>query len=306
VGIVPTPGQSVVKRRDEDNGNMFSLASVLKKKGYHAEYIYGGYSYFDNMNSFFSRNGYKVVDRTSLKKSDIHYANIWGVADEDLFTLALKRMDKAYAEHKPFFSHIMTVSNHRPFTYPEERIDIPPAAKSREGGVKYTDFAIRRFVETARSRPWFDNTIFVFVADHCASAAGKTDLPLKGYHIPLIIYAPALLDPKKINLLMSQIDVDPTILGLLHLRYKSKFFGHDVLRGPAVPQRAFISTYQVMGYLSDSTLISLSPPKQTRTSQVDFQTGTSRPGPASDSLINIATAWYQCANWLLKQRRYSE
>jgi phosphoglycerol transferase MdoB-like AlkP superfamily enzyme len=306
IGIVPTPGQSIVKRRDDENGNLFSLASVLNSKGYHSEYIYGGNSYFDNMGSFFSRNGYEVVDKSALKPGEIHYSNIWGVADEDLFSLAIKKMDESYAISKPFFTHIMTVSNHRPFTYPEGRIDISSESKTREGGVKYTDYAIHQFLQQARKKPWFSNTIFLFIADHCASAAGKTALPVTGYHIPLLIYAPHILAPQKINSIVSQVDVQPTILGILHMSYKSKFFGRDILKTLNMPQRAFISTYQGLGFLSDSTLITLSPVKKISASSVNFITGNAVPKPVQDSLGKIATAWYQCANWLLQQKKYSE
>ena len=83
----------------------------------------------------------------------------------------------------------MTTSNHRPYTYPENRIDIP-SKSNREGGVKYTDYALGEFLKIAATKPWFDNTIFVITADHCAGSAGKTALPPHKYHIPLLIYAP--------------------------------------------------------------------------------------------------------------------
>ena len=110
--IPPTPGQSIVKR--PDNKGLFTLGSVFGSKGYHSHFIYGGYGYFDNMNEFFSQNGYKVTDRSSLKDSEIHYSNIWGVADEDLFMLSLRELDNDSNAKKPFFAQIMTVSNHRP------------------------------------------------------------------------------------------------------------------------------------------------------------------------------------------------
>jgi phosphoglycerol transferase MdoB-like AlkP superfamily enzyme len=78
----------------------------------------------------------------------------------------------------------MTVSNHRPFTFSNDKIDIRGDAKSREGGVKYTDFAMKKFFEMAEKQPWFSNTVFVIVADHCASSAGKTELPVDKYRIP--------------------------------------------------------------------------------------------------------------------------
>src|SRR5882724_13141846 len=158
----PTPGYSIVKR--PDNEGLFSLGSVFQEKGYEPLYLYGGYAYFDNMQAFFSGNGYTVVDRTAIKSEDISFENIWGVADEDIFKVAIGELDKRWATGKPFFAHIMTVSNHRPFAYPAGRIDIPIG--TREGAVKYTDFAIGQFIDRARAKRWFGDTLFAVVADH--------------------------------------------------------------------------------------------------------------------------------------------
>ncbi len=201
LSIPPLPGQSVVKR--PDNENLFSLGSLFRSKGYITQYMYGGYSYFDNMGYFFSNNGYDVIDRSVIPKQEIHYANVWGVADEDLFNLSLNTMDENFRKGKLFFSHIMTVSNHRPYTYPGNRIDIPADAHSRDGAVKYTDYAIGKFLNEASAKPWFAQTIFVIVADHCASSAGKEGISLAGYHIPMVIYAPAFIkQPQTVPSLM--------------------------------------------------------------------------------------------------------
>lgn len=303
LSIPPTPGQSTVKR--PDNTGLFSLGSVFKSKGYTTQYIYGGDSYFDNMKAFFSSNGYEVIDRSAIKPQDIHYENIWGVADEDLFTMALHKLDNDAALNKPFFTHIMTVSNHRPFTYPEGRIDIPSASQLREGGVKYTDYAIHRFITEASTKPWFANTVFVIVADHCASSAGKTELPVTGYHIPMMIFAPKLLQPQVFSGLTSQIDVAPTLLGLLHFQYESKFFGQDVLNVPAEKQRAFISTYQGLGFLQHGKLVIQKPVKKISESEPDFVTGNATTTALTDSLVKKAIAYYQCASWLLTNRKYT-
>ena len=98
LAIPPTPGQSIVKR--PDNEGLFSLGSVFESKGYRTKFIYGGYSYFDNMGYFFANNGYQAIDRDAINPKDIHYENIWGVADEDLFTLSLKELDKNYQDKK--------------------------------------------------------------------------------------------------------------------------------------------------------------------------------------------------------------
>jgi len=299
--IPPTPGQSIVKR--PNNKNLFTLGNVFRSKGYSSRFIYGGYGYFDNMNEFFSQNGYEVTDRNALSEKEIHYENTWGVADEDLFALSLRELDKDYKDRKPFFAQIMTVSNHRPYTYPEGRIDIP-SHTGREGAVKYTDYAIGRFIREAKLKPWFKNTLFVIVADHCASSAGKVELPVDKYHIPMIMYAPEHIKPGKFEKLVAQIDVGPSILGLLNFSYQSKFFGQDVFRMKDEQQRAFISTYQSLGYLKNDKLVILNPNKKLGTFTPNFKTGGSKPIPSEDWLTNEAIANYQLASFLYSSGAY--
>lgn len=299
--IPPTPGQSIVKR--QDNKNLFTLGSVFRSKGYNSRFIYGGYGYFDNMNEFYSQNGYEVTDRNALSEKEIHYENTWGVADEDLFTLSLRELDKDYKNGKPFFAQIMTVSNHRPYTYPEGRVDIP-SHTGREGAVKYTDYAIGKFIREAKLKPWFKNTLFVIVADHCASSAGKVELPVDKYHIPMIMYAPEHIKPGKFEKLVAQIDIGPSILGLLNFSYQSKFFGQDVFKMKDEDQRAFISTYQSLGYIKNDKLVILDPNKKLSTFIPDFKTGASKSVPAEEWLTNEAIANYQLASYLYSNGGY--
>jgi phosphoglycerol transferase MdoB-like AlkP superfamily enzyme len=302
LSIPPSPGQSIVKR--PNNANLFSFGSVLAQKGYTTNYIYGGYSYFDNMNNFFGGNGYKVIDRAALKPAEIHYENIWGVADEDLFTLSLRVLDSNYAAGRPFFSQIMTVSNHRPYTYPANRIDIPPTAQTRAGAVKYTDYAIGQFLTAVKLKPWFNETIFVVVADHCAGSSGSAELPVTGYHIPCFIYSPKNIIPQKIHRLVAQIDLLPTLLGLMNMDYTSKFFGMDIFTNPAPPERLFISTYQGLGYLKNNQLVIQKPVKKVDAYLPDFVSGNAKKITTTDSLAEEAIAVYQVASWLIKNNGY--
>jgi phosphoglycerol transferase MdoB-like AlkP superfamily enzyme len=299
VGTPPTPGQSIVRR--PKNEGLFSMARVFKEKGYQSKFIYGGYGYFDNMGYFFEHNDYEVVDRSRIAKKDIDYENIWGVADENLFTLATKEIEKTIRSGKPIFAQIMTTSNHRPFTYPNGRVDIP-SHTSREGAVKYTDYAIGKFIREASTKPWFKNTLFVIVADHCASSAGKADLPVNKYKIPLLIYAPGNIRPAKMERLMSQIDLGPTVLGLLNFSYTSKFFGYDMFKLEDGRERAFISTYQSMGYIRKDTLIILKPQRIANAFVPDFKNGSSRETSLNEALTNEAIAWYQTASYQFKHK----
>ena len=269
--IPPTPGESVVKRKD--NKDKFTTGSVFKSKGYDVKYLYGGDSYFDNMKDFFTGNGYDIVDSKNFGPEEVTFSNIWGVCDEDMANKAIKVMNEQAKSGKPFFNHWMTVSNHRPFTYPEGKIDIPPTEKRRAGGVKYTDYALKRFFEMAKQQEWYKNTIFVIVADHCASSAGSTELPLDGYRIPCFIVAD-FIAPKKVDTMISQIDVMPTVMGLLNFSYTSKFIGQDVLKEGYQP-RAYIATYQDLGYLTPDKLTIISPLR--KTTQYSLRKETEQP-----------------------------
>lgn len=299
--IPPTPGQSIVRRHN--NEHLFSLGKVFTQKGYECKYIYGGYGYFDNMNYFFANNSYTVADRSLLKKEDIDNENVWGVADENLFTLVQREIEKTLKSGKPIFAHVMTTTNHRPYTYPEGRINIP-SHTSREGAVKYTDYAIGKFIKSCRTKPWFDNTVFVIVADHCASSAGKTELPVNKYHIPLFIYSPANIPAAKMDRLMSQIDLGPTLLGLMNFSYTSKFFGYDMYQLDEGRERAFISTYQTLGFIKDDNLIILDPRKKVRQVKPNFEDGSAEIVALDEQLLQEAIAWYQSSSYAFKNGLY--
>jgi phosphoglycerol transferase MdoB-like AlkP superfamily enzyme len=302
LAVPPTPGRSLVKR--PNNENLFSLGSVFRSRGYDTAFIYGGYGYFDNMNYFFGHNGYRVVDRTAVAPGDVTFANVWGACDEDLYRWTMREADAAHAAGKPFHHFVMTTSNHRPFTYPDGRIDLPSKISGRAGAVKYSDYAIGKFLRDAESKPWYRNTVFVIVADHCASVAGKTALPVENYHIPLIIFAPGgQIAPGHIKDLMSQVDYAPTLLGLLHWSYASRFFGWDV-RTATGDRRALIGNYQKLGLYEPGMLSVLAPIRHSAEYAYDAKTFALRERRAA--YTDEAIAYYQTASHLFKNRLYGE
>ena len=299
LSIPPLPGASIVKR--PDNGGFNSWGEILKQHGYDTKYIYAGHGYFDNMNAFFSGNGYKIVDRSNFSKEEITFSNVWGVCDEDLFRKVIREANSSYSAGRPFFSMVMTTSNHRPFTYPANRIDIP-GKSGRKGGVKYADYAIGRLIAESRNEPWFKNTIFVIVADHCAGSAGKTDIPADKYRIPLLVYSPEHVKPSRNDHLISQIDVAPTILGLMQVSYASDFLGYDVLKHPEHPGRAFLSTYQKLGYLTEDRLLVMGPNKYAAQYHVNRITGATTVEKLDEERLLDMLAYYQGANYIYKHR----
>lgn len=298
LSLPPTPGQSILRRQDNDN--MATLGSIFRAQGYATDFIYGGYGYFDNMNEFFGGNGYGVKDRTTIPNDEIFHETIWGVADEILFSQVLRSMDEHHAQGERAFEMVMTTSNHRPFKFPAGRVDVDEG--TRPAAVRYTDWAIADFLLRAESHAWFDNTIFVIVADHQALAAGKSTLPVNCYHIPCMIYAPKLIAAGQSDLLISQMDLPPTLLGMLGVSYESKFIGRDVLRDGE--GAAFISTYQLLGMIEGDNLIVLTPNKKIAAYHIDdWQSSDYTAIEPSENQIADIVAYYQGASYLYKSGR---
>lgn len=268
LSIPPTPGRSIVKR--DNNYNLFTIGEVFKQEGYERNFFYGGDGYFDDMNNFFGGNGFNIIDRgrgflmdadittkrTNIEDDEVTFENAWGVCDEDIYNKVIKEADIMHSSGTPFFNFVMTTSNHKPFTYPDNKIDIP-SGQSRLGAVKYTDFAIGEFIKKAKTKPWFENTVLIIMADHCANSAGRWELNIDKYHIPAIIYNLPNTPPQKITNLCSQIDVFPTLFGLLNWDYTSNLFGKNVLEMQKEDERAFIGNYRKLGLMKDQKLMIL-------------------------------------------------
>ncbi|MEG1589792.1 LTA synthase family protein [Chryseobacterium sp.] len=258
LSVPPTPGNSIVRRPNNDN--LFSVSSIVKSKNYQPYFIYGGDGYFDNMNNFFGGQGFDIVDRDrgnplsdniktqrfKIEDKEVSFENAWGICDEDLYKQSIKYADKSAKANKPFFQFVMTTSNHKPYTFPSGKIDLPQG--ERNGAVKYTDYALGKFINDAKSKPWFKNTVFVIVADHCASSAGKWEINIAKHHIPAIIYN-LNQKPEKIERLTSQIDVMPTLFGYLGWNYNTSLYGKDINQTKIGDERAFIGNYRTLGML---------------------------------------------------------
>jgi phosphoglycerol transferase MdoB-like AlkP superfamily enzyme len=190
------------------------------------------------MNNFFGGQGFDIVDRDrgnplsdeiktkryAIEDKEVNFENAWGICDEDLYKQSIKYADKSTKENKPFFQFVMTTSNHKPYTFPNGKIDLPQG--ERDAAVKYTDYALGKFIATAKTKPWFKNTVFLIVADHCSKAVGngKSILPNTTFQQLFII----LTIPEKIDRLTSQIDLMPTLFGYLNWNYKTSLYGKDI------------------------------------------------------------------------------
>ena len=309
LSIPPTPGRSIVKRKH--NQNLFTIGEVFKEKGYSRTFFYGGDGYFDNMDKFFSGNGFDIVDRgrgflpsrdivtsrKNIEDDEVTFENAWGVCDEDIFNKVLNEADKSVEQGTPFFDFVMTTSNHKPYTYPEGKIDIP-SGTSRSGAVKYTDFAIGQFLRQAKAKSWYNNTVIVIMADHCASSAGKWELDVDNYHIPAIIVNLEGGKGYKITRQCSQIDVMPTLFSLLGWNYKNNFFGRDVFSMKPEDQRAFVGNYRKLGLLKKDELMVLGDGKTANQYNWDKKNNSLSKEPMDTAFLNETISYYQLADYL--------
>ena len=296
----PIPTVSIVRR--PNNENIATWGSVMRAAGYSSGFLYGGFGYFDNMNAFFRGNGYDVLDRNDIPHP--RFANIWGVSDEDLFEAALADFDRRASSGKPFFAQIMTTSNHKPFTFPKGLPGIPAAGGGRDAGVRYADYALGRFFEAARQHRWFDRTVFVVVADHGARVYGRAQIPLKTYEIPCLVWAPKHIKPQRVDVLASQIDIAPTVLGLLGLGYRAPFFGQDLLGEMTGPRVALFNHNHDVALYQDGKLVVLGMQRQVTTWAYDKSLDSFAPAVRVPDLEALAIGYFQTASDLYQAHHY--
>lgn len=299
----PIPTVSILRR--PGNQGIATWGSVMRSLGYSTSFLYGGYGYFDDMNSFYGGNGYDVLDRTAIDAP--RFENVWGVSDEDLYDLVLRHCGERHASGRPFFSIVMTTSNHKPFTFRPglERLGIPPEGGGREAGVRYADYALGRFLREASKQRWFDDTLFVVVADHGARVYGKAEIPLRTYEIPFMVYAPRHLAPRTVGTLTTQIDVAPTVLGLLGLPYQAPFFGVDVLHVTDAAERvALFSHNHDVAILRGDRMVVLGLGKTSQALRYDAATDGFSAASDDDGLRGLGIAYFQTAAELFQSHRY--
>lgn len=314
--VPPTPGNSIVRR--PNNQNLFSISTVLQSKKYQPYFIYGGDGYFDNMNNFFGGQGFDIVDRDrgnplsdeiktkryAIEDKDVNFENAWGICDEDLYKQSIKYADKSSQENKPFFQFVMTTSNHKPYTFPNGKIDLPQG--DRDAAVKYTDYALGQFIATAKTKPWFKNTVFLIVADHCASSAGKWEINIAKHHIPAIIYN-LNHTPEKIDRLTSQIDLMPTLFGYLNWNYNTSLYGKDINQTKPGEERAFLGNYRTLGLLKNNVFTQIDDRKRVKQFNVTgADQSLSEVKSKNNNLVAETIAYYQTASERFKNGKMKQ
>jgi phosphoglycerol transferase MdoB-like AlkP superfamily enzyme len=208
--IFPIFGDSYLKLT-KSQYNFWTIARTFKKHHYQTVFLYGGDSKFDNMKGFALNNGFdKVVDKYDFDSSIKRYT--WGVSDEELYKKAKEILSQS---KQPIFLFIMTLSSHKPFDYPANKIKYYPKApiESFANSIKYADFALGKFYQDLKDTKFFDSGALAMVADHNAYMSGVAKIPVKEYKIPALFIAKDL-KPKELKGVTHQIDVAPTLIDI--------------------------------------------------------------------------------------------
>lgn len=300
----PLPGDSIVKRSLSDN--VSTIARTLKDKNYKTLFLYGGRGVFDGMRSFAVENGYDQFIEQKDFENPI-FTTVWGVCDEDLLNRTVEELRKLSQTPKPFFATVLTVSNHKPYTYPTGRISENPSQHARPFAVKYTDYALGKFFEKVKKEPFYKDTIFVVVADHGARVYGSQTIPIQSYKIPMLVLG-AGIKPSQVDTLGSSLDVGPTLLGKLDISYDSIFFGRDLLKVDSKNGWAVMNHNRNVSLYKDGSMVVLGLNKTHEfykmNNAIDDIEPVSDLGNPGEELTRNAIALYQISDEIYKNEKY--
>ena len=220
-----------IMKRNAMKGSVIPVYSgfptVLKDNGYYNLFFMTHESQYDNMNAFFRTNGFDEIHaEENYPKEKI--ANHFGVQDDYLYEYALSILNERAKSGQPFFSVLLSISNHPPYVIPS--YFHPKSEKTEDQIVEYADWSIRQFMTEAQKQPWFENTLFVLVGDHGKLVGTpENEMPEAYNHVPLMVYGKDI-EPRSINNFGGQIDIAPTLLGMLGISYTQNNFGIDLLK----------------------------------------------------------------------------
>jgi len=227
-GSFSIPGGKGIVRRTKSETNWFTIAQVYKPLGYHLSFIYGGDSSFENMKGWFLGNGFdEVLDHDAFINPT--YSATWGICDCDVANRANEEFKKMYAKNQKFATVIFSTSNHLPFEFPTDKIDLIDGieVKSVKNAVKYADYAIGELIKKAKKESYYKDTVFVIVADHNVRVYGDDIIPVNMFHIPGLILADGI-EPKIYNEVSTQEDVLATAIDLTGVDTKMPIMGHSI------------------------------------------------------------------------------
>lgn len=226
-GVPPLPGISLTQRQGYQR--LPSLPRVFNEAGFETTFLYGGWPNFSNFSEYWTNIGFENV----ISKYDFEnrwFETSWGVADEILFEKLLGFMDERVENGRPVFVTTLTVSNHRPFDFPQGRISFPADERKLEYAIAYADWALGDFLAKAKAKSWYKNTLIIIVADHGPKPTGNATIPVSSFRIPLLFLG-AGIEPQLLSNIGSIMDVPGTLTKMLGLPDGGRFWGNDLMSG---------------------------------------------------------------------------
>ena len=211
----------------KSQSDFWTIARTMKKSGYKTVFLYGGDSKFDNMKGFALNNGFdEVIDKYDFDKSIKRYT--WGVCDEELYKKANRIL---HNESEPIFLVMFSLSSHKPFDYPENKIDYykKEPIESFANSVKYADYALYEFYKNLKGSGFFNDGVLAVVADHNAHMFGDQKIPVNEFKIPALFIA-SDLEAKEIDGVTHQIDMAPTLLDIAGVDANIPAMGVDLTK----------------------------------------------------------------------------
>ena len=295
-GFPPTSVEAVVKQPKAQR-DFVTVASVLKAQGYDTRFFYGGESHFDNMRGFFLNNGFsQVLDQNDM--SNAAFVGTWGASDGDVFNAAHDVMANA-PKDRPFMSLIFTSSNHSPFEFPEGQIALYEQPKGTvNNAVKYADHALGAFIAKAKTADYWRDTLFLVIADHNSRVYGDSDFPVERFHIPALLLGGPVQAPQKVPMLASQLDILPTVMGVMGIQTQTPWMGRDLLDptlSTRLAGRAIMQFDQSQAYREGDAMVVLFPGAAPKT--LHLERGRWVRGPEVPGLVDKALAHALYAKW---------
>ena len=203
------------------------ISNILRKNNYSTYFFTTQNPSFDNMEGFFKINGFNNIIGESEYASD-QSISVLGIPDHLLFEKFINLMNTR-GSSDPFFSFIMTSSDHGPWKIPDNIPFKPNSGNQPDNSTMYADWSLGKFMREAKQQEWYSNTLFLFLGDHGLSLGHTYEMPLSYNHVPLVIHQPLVLKPDTINSVGYQPDVGATIMALLNQSYVDETFGIDIL-----------------------------------------------------------------------------
>ncbi len=287
------------------NGQKLSgISNVLHKYGYYNIFFCSGDKQFDNMNSFLSNNEFdKIIGQEDYPKES--ETTEWGVHDNTMFQFSIPKLTEISKE-KPFLAVFLTISTHESLALPKQTIFKPTATDGYNQLFEYTDWSFSEFFKNSSTQEWFNNTIFVIIADHGQNFDPTYDVPLSYFHSPMIFYSPEIIKPEKYNNVGLQIDLFPTLMGFLNLSYTNNTLGIDLRKEKR--QFAFFSSDNKFGCINDEYYLIMRDGENDalyKYKNKDITNYINENKNLADSMKVYTYSMIQTTNWLIEHKLLS-